>query len=383
MWTNFLDPPLPCTFLSNLITTYVPVSLNFENTYALPQTLSLTSKIFVAKCQHHHITMSDTAPGGGVSFNRNPSSSDNSSSNTTQPSLLRPSRAVYPALPGHPDPDDLIQDIPSPEKAVSEFQSVPFAHVTKITNPPRIPTDHLVQPPQRDVPSIIIAHISKPQTSNAEPDWIPLMNYFQGNRCLDGTGNLQDLNTTNSGPHQICLHDAPHPPQRHHPQPPPPPRTLHGEADPLAQPALPASSLPSATAPLADLFPRYDYWHTQASTYTPLAAEAFEPVPSRPTRSVLRSVPTPSGQNLLHWLSLALNTPPHKQPCPDQLVHRPCHLDAYLDEDEGLVRRMRPEALLQRTAKVLSLFWWVAAQNAWLEMYEGTGWAWIEKECYA
>ncbi|KAL5395084.1 hypothetical protein PMIN06_006481 [Paraphaeosphaeria minitans] len=284
--------------------------------------------------------MSDTAPGGGVSFNRNPSSSDNSSSNTTQPSLLRPSRAVYPALPGHPDPDDLIQDIPSPEKAVSEFQSVPFAH-----------------PPQRDVPSIIIAHISKPQTSNAEPDWIPLMNYFQGNRCLDGTGNLQDLYVFMTRlilPNAI-IHNR---------------RLLH--------------ELYMEKRTLSpNLRFRYDYWHTQASTYTPLAAEAFEPVPSRPTRSVLRSVPTPSGQNLLHWLSLALNTPPHKQPCPDQLVHRPCHLDAYLDEDEGLVRRMRPEALLQRTAKVLSLFWWVAAQNAWLEMYEGTGWAWIEKECYA
>jgi hypothetical protein len=93
-------------------------------------------------------------------------------------------------------------------------------------------------------------------------------------------------------------------------------------------------------------------------------------------------VPTPSGRNFLQWLSLPLNTPADKRPCPIQLVHRPCQLDAYLNEDEGVIRRIRLEALLQRTGKVLSLFWWISAQNAWLRAYERAGWVGIEQQCF-
>ncbi|KAL5374785.1 hypothetical protein DPSP01_011714 [Paraphaeosphaeria sporulosa] len=284
--------------------------------------------------------MSCAAPRGGVSLNHNPSSSGNVNSSGTQPSLFRPTRAVYPALPGQPDPDDLIRDIPFPEKAVSDFQSVPFA-----------------QPPQRDVPSIIVAHISNPQTSNAEPDWILLMNHFKEKRSLDGVGNLLDLYVFMTRlvlPNAIIQNR----------------RLLH-----------------ELYMEKRNLSPnirfRYDYWHTHAPTYTPPSAQPLDLIQSRPSRPVLRSVPTPSGQNFLQWLSLPLNTPADKQPCPNQLLHRPCHLDAYLNEDEGFVRRIRPEALLQRTAKVLSLFWWIAVQNAWLKAYEGVGWAGIEGECYA
>jgi hypothetical protein len=53
-----------------------------------------------------------------------------------------------------------------------------------------------------------------------------------------------------------------------------------------------------------------------------------------------------------------------------------------LSEDEALVRQVRPEALLRRTCKVLSLFWWISAQNAWLRVYESAGWVGIEQACF-
>ena len=94
---------------------------------------------------------------------------------------------------------------------------------------------------------------------------------------------------------------------------------------------------------------------------------------------MLRNGPTPSGANFVEWLDQPLNTPAEKRPCPGQLRHRPCVLDSYLTEDEGTIRRIAPEALLQRTAKVLSLFWWVSAQNAWLKVYEEGQWVGIEQ----
>lgn len=61
-------------------------------------------------------------------------------------------------------------------------------------------------------------------------------------------------------------------------------------------------------------------------------------------------------------------------------MHRPSALDGYLDEEEGLVRRMEAEALIWRTGKVLGLFWWVKAQSAWLRGYEEVGWEGVERE---
>ncbi|KAJ4295357.1 hypothetical protein N0V90_007369 [Kalmusia sp. IMI 367209] len=95
----------------------------------------------------------------------------------SMPKLARPSRSVYPAAPGEPDSDELIREIPSPEQAFSDFQSVPSG-----------------QMPWRDVPSIIIAHLSNPQTSGVEPSWQQLLQHFTlEDKALDGEGNLQDL----------------------------------------------------------------------------------------------------------------------------------------------------------------------------------------------
>lgn len=52
------------------------------------------------------------------------------------PSALRPTRSVYPPEAGRPDPDELIQDIPFAAEAFSDFQSVPFAHVSSGTQTP-------------------------------------------------------------------------------------------------------------------------------------------------------------------------------------------------------------------------------------------------------
>ncbi|KAL1594533.1 hypothetical protein SLS60_010293 [Paraconiothyrium brasiliense] len=287
--------------------------------------------------------MSRRTPGGGVDRNSIPGVDvildPDREPNSLQPSLFRPTRAVYPHPFNQPDPDDLIRDIPFQEKAFSDFQSVPFA-----------------QPPKRDVPSIVIAHLSNPQTQSPEPDWVLLMDHFRQDRCLDGPGNCQDLYVFVT---RIVL-----------------PNVIIDNRRLLHELYMAKRTLS------ANVRFRYDYWHTH-STYTPPSAEPLDATQSRPNRPVLRSVPTPSGQNFQQWLSQPLNTPVHKRPCPGQLVHRPCALDGYLNEDEGVVRRVKPEALLQRTGKVLSLFWWVSAQNAWLKRYMAAGWVGIEQECYA
>jgi hypothetical protein len=135
-----------------------------------------------------------SAAHGGISLIPNPTKSS-VNPDGTQPSLFRPTRAVYPPLPGQPDPDELIRDIPFTEKAFSDFQSVPFGQVRHADYIMAAATNHLSQAPKRDVPSIIIAHLSNPQTSSpaGEPDWNLLMNHFREARCLDGSGNCQDL----------------------------------------------------------------------------------------------------------------------------------------------------------------------------------------------
>jgi hypothetical protein len=77
--------------------------------------------------------MSSAAPVKDVSLNPN-STTSYADPNGTLPSLFRPTRAVYPPLPGQSDPDELIRDIPFTEKTFSDFQSVPFAQVRHIEN---------------------------------------------------------------------------------------------------------------------------------------------------------------------------------------------------------------------------------------------------------
>ncbi|KAJ4359685.1 uncharacterized protein N0V89_000241 [Didymosphaeria variabile] len=303
--------------------------------------------------------MSGRALGGGVGLNPNSDAVLDPAANAFQTSLFRPTRAVYPPPPGQPDPDDLIRDIPFQESAFSDFQSVPFAQVIHMYTPRNsfASANYLLQPPKRDVPSIVIAYLSVPQTQGPEPDWVQLMDHFRQDRCLDGPGNCQDLYVfvTRIVIPNVIIENR---------------RLLH--------------ELYMAKRTLsANVRFRYDYWHTHDATYAPPSAEPLNAFQTRPNRPVLRSVPTPSGQNFKQWLAQPLNTPVHKQPCPGQLMHRPCALDGYLNEDEGSVRRIKPEALLQRTGKVLNLFWWISAQNACLKRYMAAGWVGIEQECYA
>jgi hypothetical protein len=112
---------------------------------------------------------------------------------TFQTSLFIPTRAVYQPEPGQPDPDELIRDIPFPAAAFSAFQSVTSSQVKYIGNQSSEGKLNDNQTPMRDVPSNLITHISIPQTSGPEPDWVAVMNHFKTKRCLDGIGNLQDL----------------------------------------------------------------------------------------------------------------------------------------------------------------------------------------------
>ncbi|KAF1977439.1 hypothetical protein BU23DRAFT_452752, partial [Bimuria novae-zelandiae CBS 107.79] len=199
--------------------------------------------------------------------------------------------------------------------------------------------------------SVIIAHLSNPQTSKKEPVWVNLMNHFRQERCLDGVGNLQDLYmflTRVALPNAIITNR----------------RLLHELY--MARRILPRN-----------VRFRYDRW---TLTYTPLTSLPLRPQPSHAVRPVMRSAPTPNGANFLQWLYEPLNTPPAHRPCPDQLLHRRTPLDGFLIEDEFIVRRVEPEALYQRTATVLSLFWWIECMSSDLRRYEATGWVGIGSE---
>jgi hypothetical protein len=243
--------------------------------------------------------------------------------------LSNQSRDQYPS-------DSLIRDIPFPEKAISDFHSVPAN-----------------SPPHRDIPSILIAHIGNPNTSGPEPNWITLLEYFSTSHALNGIENLQDLYiflTCIAIPNAIIANR----------------RLL------LAF----YTSSRNQNAP-QNIRLRYDSW--ARTDYIPPSQEqptTFQPNAPRP---ILRSSMTPNGTNFIQWLQIPPTTSPYTH-VPSQMIHRPSQLDLWLGEDEGVVRRVHPKALLLRTARVLGLFWWLCGCNGVLEGYEGVGWVGMERE---
>lgn len=65
----------------------------------------------------------------------------NTNINFNGPTLFRRSRSIYPPPPGQPNPDDLIDRIPEPESASSEFQSVLSSAVRPLLSDSRSQTD--------------------------------------------------------------------------------------------------------------------------------------------------------------------------------------------------------------------------------------------------
>jgi hypothetical protein len=282
---------------------------------------------------------SGTGSGGGRR-NGNSDRNQNNFGKNFSHELHNPSRAQYPprnSFAVSANPDDLIRDIPFPAQAIGDFHSVPAN-----------------SPPHRDIPSILIAHIGNPDTSLVEPNWAQLLHYFRTDYALQGVGNLQDLYmflTRIALPNAIITN-----------------RRLLLDFYVTNRNAPPNIRL------------RYDAW--TGTDYIPLDQEP----PISPSirlynpRPILRSALTPNGTNLVQWLNTPPNTPPPHIHVPVQLRHRGTQLDLYLEEDEMAVRRIHPSALLERTARVLHLFWGLVGCNSGLERYRLNGWVGMERE---
>ncbi|KAF2689819.1 hypothetical protein K458DRAFT_412680 [Lentithecium fluviatile CBS 122367] len=251
------------------------------------------------------------------------------------------SRAGYPtqdAFEAAWASDNLIHDIPVPEQAISDFHSVPSN-----------------SPPHRDIPSILIAHIGNPNTTHPEPNWPQLLNYFSTDHALAGIGNLQDLYVFVT---RIAI-----------------PNAIITNRRLLLQLYVTYPSLP----PTIRL--RYDAW-ASAIPYVPLTQEPPMPSNLQPIspRPILRSNLTPNGTDFLQWLNGPPTLPLGHTKVPRQMIHRRTQVDAWLAEDERVIRRVHPRALLERTARVLGLFWWVAGCNRQLENHREMGWLGMGRE---
>jgi hypothetical protein len=65
---------------------------------------------------------------------------------------------------------------------------------------------------------------------------------------------------------------------------------------------------------------------------------------------------------------------------PSQLYHQRSMLDGYLAEDEAVVRQVQIGALVDRTVRVLMLFWGLWMMNRKLMSYQERSWEGIDKE---
>ncbi|KAF2243781.1 hypothetical protein BU26DRAFT_609109 [Trematosphaeria pertusa] len=233
------------------------------------------------------------------------------------------------------NPDDLIHPFRCPERLFGDFNDMPR-----------------YQEPLRDVPSILLAHISRPDVYAAEPDWTSLMGYFLS-KGRQGYGNLQDLYVFIT---RFVL-----------------PLTIIDNRKMVLDMYLARRDLPS------NIRLRYDAWNINDHVRPDMEPVSF-PALDIPVRSVVPSDPTPNGTDFLQWLNMPPNTP---LSVPVQLQHRRSQLDLYLNEHESVIRRIVPGALLLRTARVLHLFWWLAGNNARLRYYQQQDWVGVETEIYA
>ncbi|KAF2791940.1 hypothetical protein K505DRAFT_376402 [Melanomma pulvis-pyrius CBS 109.77] len=235
------------------------------------------------------------------------------------------------------NPDDLIRQIPEMDFAVADFNSVTMN-----------------APPFRDIPSVLIAHLNRPNVADAEPGWELLLRYFLGSQAHHGHGNLQDLYIFIT---RVAL-----------------PNIIITNRRLLLAMYLARGDLP----PECRL--RYDSICAMGAPTLPTTTTAPSNLPTTPTRPIFRSRPTPNGADFLAWLQM----PPSMQndaPAPPQMAHRESGLDAYLIDDETAVRGLQAPVLLARTAEALRVWWWIVGATRRLEGFERVGWRWVEGEC--
>lgn len=66
-------------------------------------------------------------------------------------------------------------------------------------------------------------------------------------------------------------------------------------------------------------------------------------------------------------------------PAPHQMAHRVSDIDTYLTDDEGRVRGMRGDELVERTARVLGVWWGITVNTVTLMEFEGREWVGVER----
>ncbi|KAF2274035.1 uncharacterized protein EI97DRAFT_444327 [Westerdykella ornata] len=246
----------------------------------------------------------------------------------------------------------VLKGIPPVDAAVAEFNSMSNT-----------------EPPFRDVPSIIIAYLIRPELvpGGTEPDWMQYLSYFMRSQAVAGFGNLQDLHVLITRivlPHAIIEN------RRHMEQ-------LY-------------TTFPDY--PVQDRL-RYDGWgETRRGQVNPAHIVIRPPIPigprpnlalstvaSIPQRAILRSFPTPDGAKFLEWLTSPQSTA-EGAAIPVQMTHRSSELDGYLTESEEQIRRLNLGDLMRRTIRVLNIFWWIKENNRRFEGYRAQGWVGIGSE---
>ncbi|KAH7082939.1 hypothetical protein BKA63DRAFT_460863 [Paraphoma chrysanthemicola] len=190
------------------------------------------------------------------------------------------------------------------------------------------------------------------------PNWRALLSYYSGPSATEGLMNLQDLYlyVTHVGIPNAVIDN----------------RRL-----------LLHFYLNKPRAPVAIKL-RYDRWpgtcEPQQEVYIPpTSAPQASPPNTVPVHSIFRDYPTPSGASFAQWLHNPMNVPPGTVLLV-QMQHRGSVLDGYLNEDEVAVRQIAGPALIDRTVRVLKLYWWLWMANRWLVEYQDGGWAGMERE---
>lgn len=61
------------------------------------------------------------------------------------------------------------------------------------------------------------------------------------------------------------------------------------------------------------------------------------------------------------------------------MAHRVSDIDTYLTDDEGRVRGMRGDELVERTARVLGVWWGITVNTVTLMEFEGREWVGVER----
>ena len=222
------------------------------------------------------------------------------------------------------------------DTAVADFNSVPAQ-----------------QPPFRDLPSVLIGHLNRPDVNNPQPNWFEILQYFIGRQW--GIENLQYLFIFIV---RIAL-----------------PNVIRRNRRYMLE--------------MYTRFPivryecrlRYDSWTTPGPVQMPAIPPHLNIQGTGIPRTIMRSQPNPDGVDFTRWLQQRPNPIIQGMPVPTNLmIHRYTSIDSFLTYSEHAVRTAPLHPLLQMTIRALNIFWFISTRNAMFQHYRNKGWAGIESE---